>query len=72
MFANNRYEAFTEDVSEAYKQKFERMKGAYTVRNAFGFTAVKQYCELYVSMDVLRLYDWMEFTRERPTEVLTN
>ena len=39
LFANNRYEAFTEDVSEAYKQKFERMKGVYyTVRDAFGFT----------------------------------
>ena len=53
LFANNRYEAFTEDVSEAYKQKFERMKGVYyTVRNAFDLQTVKQYCELYVSMDV--------------------
>ena len=64
LFDNNRYEAFTEDISDAFKQKFERMKGVYyAVRDAFGFTTVKAYCELYVCMDVLQLCDGMDFLR---------
>ena len=41
------------------------MKVTYhQVRNDFNFRTVKQYCELYVAMDVLQLCDAMEFNRE--------
>ena len=58
LFVNNRYEAFTETVTEEFKADFEKKKEVYfKVIKEFNIKTVKEYALLYVRMDGFTLMD---------------
>lgn len=65
LFDENKYEAFTENVTEEFMDKFEYNKKIYhQVIEAFDFGTVAQYVNLYVCMDTLQLADILQETRK--------
>ena len=58
LFVNNKYEAFTETVTEEFKADFERKKEVYfAVIKEYNIKTVKDYALLYVRMDGFTLLD---------------
>ena len=70
LFDGNKYEWFTEKADDEYKEKFAKKRDIYyQVIKSFKFETVRDYAELYVSMDVLQLTDILVFIRNVYKEV---
>ena len=64
LFTEKRYEAFTDEVTDAFKADFEKKKEVYfEVIKQFNIRTVKEYALLYVRMDGLQLMDILQQMR---------
>jgi hypothetical protein len=65
LFDGDRYEYFTDNATEAFKERFQRLKPIfYQVVKAYGCKTVEDYANIYLAMDTCQLMDILNNARQ--------